>query len=424
MEELKTDVSQISPPLEREGNNIHFHENGIQKENQEPIREEGHATKKVHRFYFVKFWPSNLEVRIEEAKKLLGKTKQDILQISRELEWKMLDQDRLVSRLKYGHGRFRKSVDSRWENLSFLKLTLDKLCFANNAYRGRATKSCSSKRELDIHKGGFDLLQQALDKLYSEHIEYRGRSRNPCSSLQELDKNKLHFRMLHGRKTLSEEKQLLKEINANQIKKATSSSCFSLDELNDAIGWFHHCERRDWRFFKKGALDEERIIKEKNELLCLREKAIATAAVKGKLWTSLGSKQAIQDKIKEGTELDGMMKEASSIRTTLHDEKVLEKIRKGIKSLQKQLADARQRKNKLYECILRLSKLPDGESSCNYQYRSLLENARKLAQKKDVATLQELSQEQVDKFFSQWNNNKAFRDEYEKKSSMPGLPSI
>jgi hypothetical protein len=35
------------------------------------------------------------------------------------------------------------------------------------------------------------------------------------------------------------------------------------------------------------------------------------------------------------------------------------------------------------------------QSSCNYQCRSLLENARKLAQKKDVANLQELCQEQV-----------------------------
>jgi hypothetical protein len=53
-------------------------------------------------------------------------------------------------------------VDSRWENLSFLKLTLDKLCFANNAYRGRATKSCSSKRELDIHVRILNLINDIL----------------------------------------------------------------------------------------------------------------------------------------------------------------------------------------------------------------------------------------------------------------------
>jgi hypothetical protein len=64
------------------------------------------------------------------------------------------------------------------------------------------------------------------------------------------------------------------------------------------IGWFHHSERWDWGFNKKSG-DKERIIKEINQLICLKEKVIATAAVNGKLWTSLGSKQAIQDKLVE-----------------------------------------------------------------------------------------------------------------------------
>ncbi|XP_059450962.1 proton pump-interactor BIP103-like [Corylus avellana] len=404
----------------------------MEEQNQEPLRinvvEEGHAnTMKVHRFYFVKLWSSNLEVRIEEAKNLMEKMRQEQLEISRNIKERKADQDRLVSRLNYrdNNNGFGNSVDWGGKHLNFHKLTLEKLCFANNAYRGRASKSCSSKRVLDIN-GEFDddLLQQALDKLYSEKQSYRGRSRNSCSSLQDLDKNKLHFRMLHGRNTLSEEKKLLKDINARNQK--APSSCFSLDELDDAIWGFHRRERWDWMFNNKDG-DQERIIKEKNQLTCLKEKAIATAAVKGKLWTSLGSKQAIQDKIKLlVTELDGEMKETSSRRTILQlikrrDQRELKKIREDIKSLQKQLEVARHRKNEMFECILQRSKLLDEESSCNYQYRSLLQNARKLAQKKDVATLEELSQEQVEKFFSQWNNNKAFREEYEKRLGMHGL---
>lgn len=61
--------------------------------------------------------------------------------------------------------------------------------------------------------------------------------------------------------------------------------------------WFHRRESWDWMFNNKGG-NQERIIKEKNQLTCLKEKAIATAAVKGKLWTSLGSKQSIQHKLK------------------------------------------------------------------------------------------------------------------------------
>jgi len=56
-----------------------------------------------------------------------------------------------------------------------------------------------------------------------------------------------------------------------------------------------------------------------------------------------------------GTELDGIMKELSSIRTTLQLSKV------KIKSLEKQLAVARHKQNEMNECILRLSKLHDEE---------------------------------------------------------------
>jgi hypothetical protein len=95
MEELKSNVTQISPPLESEGNSSHLHKNGMQKEtDQEPILddpprnvfEEGHAPMKVHPFYFVKLWPSILEVRIEKAKKLMEKIKQEVLQISTNIE--------------------------------------------------------------------------------------------------------------------------------------------------------------------------------------------------------------------------------------------------------------------------------------------------------------------------------------------------
>jgi hypothetical protein len=63
----------------------------MEEQNQEPLRinvvEEGHAnTKKVHRFYFVKLWPSNLEARIEEAKNLMEKMRQEQIEISRNIK--------------------------------------------------------------------------------------------------------------------------------------------------------------------------------------------------------------------------------------------------------------------------------------------------------------------------------------------------
>ncbi|KAF5481183.1 hypothetical protein F2P56_001855, partial [Juglans regia] len=373
MEGLKSTVTQVPLAIENKGDDIdQLLKNGIEKENQwaeldhEPIsnvlEEARHVIKKVDRSYFAKFCPStNLEARIGEAEKLIEKLNQHHSTISRKLEERKLVQGGLVSQLKqlnYQDSRHKDSVTCKRENLDLLQLTLDKLCFPNNAYRGRATKSCSSQK-----KGELDLLQVALDKLYSEDYAYKGRARNSCSSSHdELDKHKLRFRMLHGKNNLVEEKKLLKEINGSH--KKTSSSHVPLNELNDAISVFHFRGRPrwglGWQFVEPTRDQKEKIGREKKELVYLKERAIATAAVKGKLWNSLGSKQAIHNQAKLiATELDGIRKEiVLPLRASAKPvEKELNKIEKNVKYLQKQLTLARKRKNEAYEWILELRKL-------------------------------------------------------------------
>lgn len=65
---------------------------------------------------------------------------------------------------------------------------------------------------------------------------------------------------------------------------------------------FHYRQRPrwglGWQFIEPTRDQKEKIRREKKELVHLKERAIATAAVKGKLWNSLGSKQAINDQAK------------------------------------------------------------------------------------------------------------------------------
>lgn len=61
-----------------------------------------------------------------------------------------------------------------------------------------------------------------------------------------------------------------------------------------------HCNERwtlGWPSREPKGDRAELIERERNELFCLKENAIANAPVKGKLWNSLGSKQAIQDQV-------------------------------------------------------------------------------------------------------------------------------
>ncbi|XP_041003992.1 proton pump-interactor BIP131-like [Juglans microcarpa x Juglans regia] len=362
-EELRPyNVTQVPPVIETE--DIQLEKYTIEKENQgseldvrigNVLEEALHVTN--IKVYFVKLWP-NLEARIREAEKLIEKFNQDLSDISRKLEERTRNQRELIYRLKwlnYDDERYRVSLTLKREELNCLQLTLDKLCFANNAYRVRPIKSRASKGgELDIHK--------------------------------------LHFRVLHGRNNLAVEKQLIKEINGSQ-QKTISSSCFPLKELKDAIFAFHCNERwtLGWPSREPKGDRAEQIESERKELFCLKERAIANAPVKGKLWNSLGSKQAIQDQVNvRRTELNEAKKNLLPVRAKAkHAQKELEKIEKDIEL--------------------------GTEGSGYYQYQSLIENGRKLTRKKDVAALEELSREQVDRFTSQWNSNKAFRNEYEKR---------
>ncbi|PNX76128.1 putative proton pump interactor [Trifolium pratense] len=50
-----------------------------------------------------------------------------------------------------------------------------------------------------------------------------------------------------------------------------------------------------------------------------------------------------------------------------------------------------------------------------YQYCSLIDKVHQLAEEKDVAALEEMSSSEGGKFMLEWNNNKAFRQDYETK---------
>nr|KYP58858.1 hypothetical protein KK1_014280 [Cajanus cajan] len=123
--------------------------------------------------------------------------------------------------------------------------------------------------------------------------------------------------------------------------------------------------------------EEKQILREIKQLEGTREKVIANAAMRAKLQESMGQKEAIQDQVKLiGGDLDGVKKERQAIRSKI-----------------KQIDD----------------------NTYFYQSRTILNKARELAAKKDINTLDELAQTEVEKFMAHWNGEKTFRNDYEKR---------
>ncbi|XP_052178412.1 proton pump-interactor 1-like isoform X1 [Diospyros lotus] len=221
---------------------------------------------------------------------------------------------------------------------------------------------------VDEKRKEMEPLQQALGKLRSSNTASREKGVSLCSSEEELNNliKSLQYRIQHESIPLSEEKQILREIK---------------------------------------------------QFEGTREKVIANAAMRAKIQDSLGEKEALQDQVKLiGVDLDGVRKEQQLVKAKikqLTDEK--EAIEREIKSLEAELTAVSEKRDKSYEAFQELRKHREDGNACYYHNRTLLNQAKELAAKKDIGALKEIGSTEVEKFMSQWSNSKGFRDDYERR---------
>ncbi|XP_038875496.1 proton pump-interactor BIP131-like isoform X2 [Benincasa hispida] len=340
---------------------------------------------RVRHFYFVKVLPlenPNLDAMIKKAEEMIDKMNRDQVLLAPKIREKMMDRDTLRSKLSWVKNYDYYGLTLKWqkERLDILHLSLDKLTFANNAYKGKPVNSCLSSGE--------------------------------------VDKQKLSFLMLHGCKNMADERKLLREVNACQGKDGG----MTLEELHAPIQRLR--QQLSIKYVGRTETDEDArkqaILKDIKQHEVNREKAIANAVVKGKLWNSLVSKESLKEEILKNSSYE-LRERQRKVNAEIRKVNVeLEKVEKDIRSLQKLFTDANRKKDGAYNTILRLKKQYGEENASYYQYRSLMKKVESLAQKKDIAAIQELSQIQVEQFMKQWNDNLDFRNDY-KKRVVPSL---
>ncbi|KAH7651369.1 Proton pump-interactor protein [Dioscorea alata] len=298
--------------------------------------EEWPAQEQIHTFYFVKvrsYEDPKLKAKIDEAEKEVQKRNKARFQITEALKAKRSERAQVISQLKpltTEDKRYRSIMDEKKKEMEPLQDALGKLRGSNNVTREKGVSLCSSEEELNF------LIQS------------------------------LHYRIQHESNTLSEEKQLLKEIK---------------------------------------------------QLESTREKVIANDVVKAKIQDSLGQKETIQDQVKLiGVGIGGVKKEKQAVRTKIKQlEEELKAIDAVIASLQDQLEPLTEKRDKAFENFSELIKSRQELNTCSRENRSVLNIAKDLASRKDVHALEELCHNEVEKFMSQWSSNKAFRDDYERR---------
>ncbi|KAJ7981474.1 proton pump-interactor 1-like [Quillaja saponaria] len=156
----------------------------------------------------------------------------------------------------------------------------------------------------------------------------------------QLDDHKLNFSMLHGSRSLAEEKQLLRQRSMSQQRHV--ASFVSVEVLGYII---------KSNYYQKKC---EKLLMEVKKFKLANE----NGAVKCKNRNSKGLKEAIRDQIKViCDEFMDIRKKQLALKTKVrHTEKEVEAINRDVCSLKKQLEPKHQRKNEAYQCILKLRK--------------------------------------------------------------------
>ncbi|KAE8646760.1 uncharacterized protein LOC105435772 [Cucumis sativus] len=288
----------------------------------------------VRQFSFVKVLPlENPEVyaMIKKAEETIGKMNQDQVLLAQKIRKRVMDGDDVRAKLCMINYYDNCGISPNWEKerLDTLHLSLDKLTFANSAYKEKSINSCLS--------GG------------------------------EVDKQKLSFSIVHGRKNMADERNLLREIKASQGK----DDGMTVEELYAPIQRLKEQMCYNYRDCAKAADDAARnktILKDIKQHQIAREKAIADAVVNGKLWNSLGSQKAIRAELQEehSYEYNSGQVEHNHKKINIKIiklKKKLEKIEKDISSLQKRLKDTNRKKGAAYSIILKLKKQYEEENA-------------------------------------------------------------
>ncbi|OWM91049.1 hypothetical protein CDL15_Pgr023382 [Punica granatum] len=231
---------------------------------------------------------------------------------------------------------------------------------------------------------------------------------------QKRDKKlRLHFGLLHASKSMAKERQVLGKIK--EVKNISKHSCISTEDYDDKI---HNLKLEIYQKFYMKADEKRQIRQEIEQIEWEREEAIATAAVDGKMWNSLDSKENIKQQIKSlGDDMEKSRAEHMKHKSkVIFLQKELESVEDDLTSFEKQLNRIEGLNYEARQCILQWRMEQDEKNARYHQCIELMRNTQELAEKKELIALQKLSHEQVEKFMLQWSNDQAFRDDYRMKS--------
>ncbi|GAA0142150.1 hypothetical protein LIER_35525 [Lithospermum erythrorhizon] len=163
--------------------------------------------------------------------------------------------------------------------------------------------------------------------------------------------------------------------------------------------------------------EEKQILREIKQLESTREKVIANSAARAKIEESVGDKDTIQEQVKLiGVDLDGVRKEQDVVMAKLKKLDIVKgAIDERIELLDKELKGLDEKKKNANESLNDLKNKLRHVNAPFYVNADLLKKFRDHAAQKNIETLKQHTEAEVEKFVSQWASRKDFREDYERR---------
>ncbi|KAI3441531.1 uncharacterized protein J3R85_002119, partial [Psidium guajava] len=276
------------------------------------------------------------------------------------------------------------------------------------------------KVKIDLADREIQQMNQARFQITNKLRTKRSERADIITQLKALGNENKQFNMIadEKRKEMEPLHDALGKLRNGNSAGRGSGICSSEEELNELIRSLNYCIQHE----SIPLAEEKQLLREIKQLEGTREKVIANAALRADVQGKYGQREEIQGQVKlMGVGLDGVRKDQQAVKGKIKNlREELEGIENDIRSLQDELSLTIQKRDKAYENMQELRKRRDEANAPFYQNRAILNVAKDLAAKKDICALQELALNEVEKFFSLWNENKSFRYDYLKRV----LPSL
>ncbi|RID52118.1 hypothetical protein BRARA_H02739 [Brassica rapa] len=230
--------------------------------------------------------------------------------------------EKAISTLKYNM-RFGRIYNEKWARIEddqysfqsdcLKKMELDKITFANNAYRDKkaVTSFSSGKREINIHN--------------------------------------LNHRMLHEAKSMDGERSLLKMLNPSK----DGDSDFSINQIEDQMWELQRWMKWPEYYNNPGTMDREECERKLKELEWVKYQGFVNAPCKASLWNSLPSTKVLRNQIQSMLTRDEEKRKMVLVRRKKIEskERKIKKAEKEIKSMNKMVEVISNRKQRALEAI-------------------------------------------------------------------------